>query len=190
MNCIKTYPARKIALALSRRHFMTGGGAVLACLAMPGPLMAALADMPQRALKLNHARTGENLNLTYYENGDYVPDALDEIDYFLRDERAPEMAVMDRKLIDLLSTIQQRLETNEPLLITSGYRTKKTNQMLAERGRRVARKSFHIYGQATDFQVHGRSVRKIGALARSLQGGGVGQYRNFIHVDTGPVRKW
>lgn len=174
----------------SRRRFLTGGIAGLVGLSIPRPLMAALAEAPRRSIKLRHARTGERLNTIFYEDGNYLPEALDEIDYFMRDERAPEMMVMDRKLIELLSIIQHKLEVSQPFLVTSGYRTHETNQMLAAKGRRVSRESYHIYGKATDFMVPGRTPSQVAALARSLEGGGVGQYRSFVHIDTGPVRSW
>jgi len=175
---------------VSRRKIITGGAAALACMALPRPLMAALSEAPTRSLNLRHTRTGENLNTTFFEDGDYVSESLDEIYYFMRDERAPETMVMDRKLIEMLSFIQRKMEISQPFILTSGYRTDETNKMLAAKGHRVSRDSYHKYGMATDFMVPGRPPSRVAALARSLKGGGVGQYRSFVHIDTGPVRNW
>jgi uncharacterized protein YcbK (DUF882 family) len=65
--------------------------------------------------------------------------------------------------------------------------------MLAARSRAVAKNSYHLRGWAADVRLQGRDLRQLAMGALSLHRGGVGMYSrksNFIHVDTGPVRRW
>src|SRR5690606_1368522 len=136
--------------------------------------------------------TGERCKVTYFENGSYLPDALEEINHLLRDFRTDEVAAMDPKLLDLLYTLRGKLDTNRPFEIISAYRSPHTNDALREQGRGVAKNSYHVKGQAIDIRIDNRSIRQVRNAALALGKGGVGYYRrsNFVHVDTGPVRKW
>ena len=100
------------------------------------------------------------------------------------------MRAIDLKLLDLLYGLEATLGMREPLHILSAYRTPRTNAKLAERFAGVARRSFHIEGKAVDVRVPGRSKRDLLRAARALKGGGVGNYRGYIHIDTGPRRSW
>lgn len=177
----------------SRRQVLSTGLAA-GCVALFGASAQAslVADRTVKRLKLLHAHTGEKLHTTYFIEGSYVPESFKEIDYFLRDFRDEEVHEMKPGLIELLSNIQHLLETDEPLIVNSGYRSPKTNAMLRRRSHGVARNSLHIRGMATDFHVKGRSVNKVARAARSLKGGGVGAYQgsHFVHVDVGRVRSW
>jgi len=99
---------------------------------------------------------------------------------------------MDRRLFDLMRSLSQMLDTDAPFHIISGYRSPRTNAMLAGKSAGVARHSFHQWGMAVDLRLPGRSLDQLRRAARSLQAGGVGIYRrsNFIHIDTGRVRYW
>jgi uncharacterized protein YcbK (DUF882 family) len=95
-------------------------------------------------------------------------------------------------LIDTLARIQSDCNCAEGLQILSGYRSPKTNKMLRRNGNGVAKKSYHLKGQAADIRVPGSSLSKVRNTARALRVGGVGYYprSGFIHVDTGDVRSW
>ncbi|MFA7667652.1 MAG: DUF882 domain-containing protein, partial [Burkholderiaceae bacterium] len=56
----------------------------------------------------------------------------------------------------------------------------------------VARNSFHMSGRAIDIRLPGVSLARVREAALSMQAGGVGYYpkSGFIHLDTGPVRRW
>lgn len=92
-----------------------------------------------------------------------------------------------------MNQLQRRLGFhNAEILVLSGYRSAQTNARLRRRSRGVASHSYHILGQAVDFQVSGVPLYKVKQAAESLNNGGVGYYprSNFVHVDTGPVRTW
>ncbi len=79
-----------------------------------------------------------------------------------------------------------------PCMSFPGYRSPKTNAMLARRSSKVAKNSFHMKGMAIDLRLPGRRLEDVRAAALSLGGGGVGFYPGpqFVHLDTGPVRTW
>ncbi|MGV6839121.1 MAG: YcbK family protein [Planktomarina sp.] len=145
-----------------------------------------------RSLKMYSARTGETINMVYWVDGKYVPDAMKEINYFMRDFRQSSVAEMDRRTVDIIAATQNLLNTDKPFLLLSGYRTPTTNNMLRRSGRGVAKNSYHMKAQAADLSMEGRSVGQIYGAAFSCAAGGVGRYSrsNFVHVDCGPLRTW
>ncbi len=52
--------------------------------------------------------------------------------------------------------------------------------------------SLHIVGKAIDVRLRGVELQELRDAAIALQRGGVGYYEqsNFLHVDTGHVRRW
>jgi uncharacterized protein YcbK (DUF882 family) len=177
---------------VSRRRALAGGLAIMAG-AAPFSAKAALTQgTTARTLKLYHLHTGEKANITYYSGGWYHPDALHELNVFLRDFRTNDIAQIDRDLFDLLHNLQRRIDTGEPFEIVSGYRSPETNQMLMRTTRGVAAHSLHTVGMAVDVRVPGRSAQHIYAAARNLHLGGVGYYpkSDFVHLDVGRVRTW
>lgn len=178
-----------LAGGMGRRRFLgIAGAAAVAGWALPAE---ALSARP-RALAFDNLHTGERLKTIYWERGRYLPDAIREIDWLLRDFRADEAHPIDHHLLDLLTAIHARLETREPFAVISGYRSPATNAMLAATTDGVAQSSFHLKGMAIDIRVPGRGLHHLRAAALSLRRGGVGYYphSDFVHVDTGPVRHW
>jgi len=173
----------------TRRKLLRGLAAGAAAIATP-----ALARVPGdvRAVTFDNLHTGEWLRTAYWIDGAYVPEALDEISYILRDWREDAVKPIAPETIDIIAAVHRMLESDAPLQVISGYRTPKTNAMLRRQSRGVARKSYHIKAMAVDLTMEGRSVRQIARAARALGAGGVGQYSrsNFVHIDSGPVRSW
>lgn len=136
--------------------------------------------------------TGETFNGVYRVGDRYLPEAFERMNYVLRDFRTREVFPMDPRVIDIISIIQAKSGSSQPLEILSGYRSPKTNAMLRRASTGVAKNSFHMYGQALDIRMPGQSTRNIRNIARSLRAGGVGYYpkSNFVHVDTGTIRSW
>ncbi|MBP8925084.1 MAG: YcbK family protein [Pseudomonadales bacterium] len=145
-----------------------------------------------RELGFLNLHTGERLRVPYWENGNYVVDALAEINHVLRDHRANEEHSIDTALLDLLSRLQGAVGNSRSFEVISGYRAPGSNEMLRARSNGVAQGSMHLYGKAIDIRLPGSDLVKLHSAARALGGGGVGLYSssNFIHVDTGRVRYW
>jgi uncharacterized protein YcbK (DUF882 family) len=179
---------------LSRRRFLKG----LACgslLAVGSPkiVQAAFSGFNNyKALAFEHHYTGESLNLTYFEHGRYVPDALEEISYLLRDYHTDEVYPIDPALLDQMHEVKLMLGVNKPFHIVSGYRSPSTNASLRRHSRGVARQSLHMEGRAVDIRMEGVSAREIRSAAMVVQRGGIGYYpsSNFVHLDTGEIRNW
>ena len=157
-------------------------------------LLAMLFAAPAepRRLRFYHTHTGEKLDVVYHEKGDYLPDAMGELNYLLRDFRSGDVVDMDRDLLDLLCAAQERLGSTGTYEIISAYRSPKTNEMLRKRGGGVARGSLHLQAKAIDVRLTDASTRDLRQVGLDLAAGGVGYYpkSNFVHLDTGRVRRW
>ena len=152
----------------------------------------ARASSAPRALALAHTHTGEALTVTYAVGDNYVPDALLAIDHFLRDFRNGETHRIDPALLDQLHLLATVTAARTPFAVISGYRSPQTNLMLRQHGHGVAARSLHLQGQAIDIRLADVSLDELHAAALSLRAGGVGYYpvSDFVHVDTGRVRRW
>ncbi|MEO0361428.1 MAG: DUF882 domain-containing protein [Pseudomonadota bacterium] len=143
-----------------------------------------------RRLHLSNPRTGDKLDTVYWVDGEYIPEAKSEIDFLLRDWRENLIIDFDIKTVDILAGTYRLLEASEPISIVSGYRSPVTNAMLRRRNRGVAKDSYHTKGMAIDLQMKSRAATTIRRAAKRVSGGGVGGYRSFTHIDSGPVRAW
>jgi len=174
---------------LSRRRVLAFAGAALAS-AAARPALAAPGIVYYRRLALYNVNTGESYNSIFWANDFYIPQGLKSLNWALRDFHTNTTHPIDRRLLDLLAALQEKLGTNEPFLLTSGYRTPETNARLVAEGAAV--NSLHMQGQAADISLRGRSLDQLHRAALSLHGGGVGYYpaHGFVHVDVGPIRTW
>ena len=145
-----------------------------------------------RRLKMYSRRTGESLDVIYWVEGDYIKDALTEVNWFMRDWRRDRSRAIDTRTVDIIAATQQLLDSPTPFLMLSGYRTAETNALLRKRSRGVAKNSLHVKGQAADLRMQGKSVRQVARAAASCAAGGVGRYSrsNFVHIDCGEKRLW
>lgn len=173
---------------MNRRHFLG-----LALSAAVSPALAKKQKNQPRILSLHHLHTDERISVEYRVANHYKRDALHKLNQFLRDFRTGDHAVMDPRLFDLLFDINRRLGNPEGVVeVVSAYRSPKTNAMLRRTSRRVAKNSLHMTGKALDIRLADTSTRRVHDSAVSLSRGGVGFYprSNFVHVDTGSVRRW
>ncbi len=174
---------------LGRRCFLAGAGASLLA---PGPALARNAGA--RLLAFDNLHTGEKLKVEYWADGQYVPEALAQVNHVLRDFRSGEVHPIAPQLLDLLSLLRARLDTGAAVNVISGYRSPATNAML--RGEHehsgVATKSLHMQGMAIDIRIPGRPLAAVHTAALAQRAGGVGYYpqSDFVHVDVGRVRSW
>ena len=145
-----------------------------------------------RRIRMYSGRTGERIDMVYWVDGQYIKDAVKEVNHFMRDWRTDQVKSMDLRTIDIMAASHNLLDVNEPYMLLSGYRSPQTNAMLRSKSRRVARNSLHMQGQAADLRLASRSVSQVAKAAMACRAGGVGQYRrsNFVHMDCGVVRTW
>lgn len=145
-----------------------------------------------RRIRMYSGRTGERIDTIYWVEGDYIKDAVNEINKFMRDWRSNDVKKMDIRTIDIMAAAHNLMDASEPYMLLSGYRSPATNAMLRSRSRGVAKNSLHMKGQAADLRLSSRSVGQMARAAAACRAGGVGRYSgsNFVHMDCGPVRTW
>ncbi|MEJ2690346.1 MAG: DUF882 domain-containing protein [Deltaproteobacteria bacterium] len=181
---------------MSRRDFLASCSlAVASAIILPNERAFATANTlfsADRSLSFYNLHTDEELAITYWRNGRYKSAALADINYLLRDFRTGDIKKIDTKLLDLLYVLHNKVGATEPFQIISGYRSPKTNAMLARRSRGVAKHSQHILGKAVDIRLSECGLDCLHKAAVELRAGGVGYYpaSDFIHVDVGRVRYW
>lgn len=187
-------PPPPLGRNLSRRRFIASALAFGGALLLPPRMVnaAPLAPMTVKRLRLFNPKTKELLETTYWVNGEYVPAALAEIAYVMRDLRCETVGTIDTGLIDLLYNVQACLNLHDPIQVISGFRTRQTNERLRKQGWAAAKNSYHLQGQAVDIRLTERSTAAARRAAFKLSQGGVGYYPrlNFVHLDMGPVRYW
>lgn len=165
---------------------------------------------------LKRSATGEQIKLVYWQDGGLIPQAYEQVCWFLRDVRFERMLaandpairlalnrgqigqahlsawlLMDPVILDILYAYTAWLATfgiDAPITLTSAFRHLITN--LTTEG--AARDSWHVKGGAADIVVQGVSPGALARFGLWLAGGGVGIYQNrgFIHLDRGRVRAW
>jgi uncharacterized protein YcbK (DUF882 family) len=177
-------------LSPRRRLLLKGLGLTAA---MAAPALARAGVGPERELALDHTHTGEHIRLTYALGDSYLPEGLDRLNLFLRDHYSGDVGVIDPVLFDQLHRVRSLVGTSVAYQVISGYRSPATNQRLRQtRGGGVASRSLHMDGRAIDIRLPGVPLKELRDAALSLKAGGVGYYpgEQFVHLDTGRVRRW
>ncbi len=181
-------------MSFDRREFLKLSAGAFAAAFLP--LQTLAATLPEidtaRRLSFYNTHTGESLDICYFDGSAYCRDALDQINYILRDHRAREVHPIDVRLLDQLYAIKSKVRPETPFYVISGYRSPETNSMLRQTTTGVARTSFHTKGKAVDIRLPGYSTGHLRDLCIAMKSGGVGFYANsdFVHLDTGPIRCW
>ncbi len=118
--------------------------------------------------------------------------ALTEINELLSGFRTGEVELVDPELLDLIHDVREALRSSGTFEVVSAYRSPETNEMLRARSGGVARNSQHVLGKAIDVRLRGVETNKLRDSAIELHRGGVGYYEqsDFVHIDTGRVRRW
>ena len=149
-------------------------------------------SVDERQLSFYHTHTHETLSVTYAVGGEFVDSALLEINNFLADFRTGDETVMDPELLDLIYDVRESLGSRGTFEVISAYRSPKTNEMLRSNSSGVARNSQHLLGKAIDVRLREVGSSELRDSAIALQRGGVGYYEqsDFVHIDTGRVRRW
>ena len=163
-------------------------------IAISNSTQTVVANGDTRTLSMLHKHTGEEILITFKRNGRYDQDALNKLNWFLRDWRRDEPTRMDPHLFDIVWEVYRSVGAQSQIHVVSAYRSAGTNAMLRRRSRAVAQQSRHITGQAMDFYIPGASMTRVREAGMLLQRGGVGFYpcsaNQFVHMDTGSVRHW
>ncbi len=188
------------ASLVSRRKILGFGALAVGTLAASSIINPASAAVFSRGTQFDGARrvsfrnshTGEIFSGVYRVGDKYLPDAFERINVVLRDFRTNEMFPIDPRVIDIIYSVHQMTQRDEPYEVLSGYRCPKTNKGLRSHSEGVAKNSLHMTGQAIDLRLPGYETKQIRKLAISLKAGGVGYYpkSDFVHMDTGDVRTW
>ncbi len=146
----------------------------------------------ERSLALYNPHTKESFKGVYWRHGDFVTSAMKNINHIMRDTRTDDIKQIDPDLLDLIFQISMKLKSKKPFHIISGYRSRKTNDLLLKRNKCVAKNSYHTRGQAVDIHLPGLRTAVLRKAAYELKKGGIGYYprRGFVHIDIGPVRYW
>ena len=186
----------------TRRGVLKAGGAlagvsaagllVRPALSQQTPTSAPNIESSPRRIALLSIHTGERLDIEYFRDGAYVPQALSAIEACLRDYRTGDRHAIDPALMDTLHEVARAAGVDPAFSVISGYRSPQTNAMLHERSSGVAQRSLHMEGRAIDVRVTGIDCADLAARALDLKRGGVGYYRasDFVHLDTGAFRTW
>lgn len=179
--------------AVCRRRFLQTSFVAASPLIAVVPRWASAQGDAPRVLHFTHLHTGERLGVEYWSCGSYLPDALAAVNRMLRDFRTGAVGTIDTRLLDLLHGLAGLTGSRRPFEVISGFRSVQTNEVLRRRGGGgVASRSLHLEGRAIDIRVPGVPLAALRDAALALGRGGVGHYpaSNFVHVDTGRVRRW
>jgi len=172
---------------ISRRAFIQG----LTAAAVSYPFSRAFGIGPsERTLNIYNVHTDESIGITYFSGGSYDTSALNRINYLMRCHYTNEVCPIDVGVLDLLCDIKDRLGSSKHIEIVSAYRSPEYNDFLRTKSRKVVRDSYHLQGLAIDFTIAGESRKTLASIAKSFFAGGVGKYREFVHIGVGPVRYW
>jgi uncharacterized protein YcbK (DUF882 family) len=156
---------------------------------------STLPSQHEYRLRFYHTHTGEKLDVVYRRGFQYIPEALDELDHYLRDHRTGAVRHFDPRLFDLLYDLTASMgDSGGEIDVICGYRTPWSNEFLRTRSPHtgVARHSLHMQAEAIDIRLRGIPTSELRDAALRLHRGGVGYYRSsdFVHVDVGRVRHW
>jgi uncharacterized protein YcbK (DUF882 family) len=156
---------------------------------------SAVSSAREYRLRFYHTHTGERLDVVYRRGDQYIPEALDQLDHYLRDHRTGDVHHFDPRLFDLLYDLTASLgDSGGEIDVICGYRTPWSNEFLRTRHAHtgVAQHSLHMQAEAIDIRLPGIPTSELRDAALRLQRGGVGYYRSsdFVHVDVGRVRHW
>jgi len=171
---------------------------LLLLISLCGPTSPSAAEtvaLPDNSYQLHlfHTHTGQRLDIVYRRGNTYDPDALAQLDEYLRDHRTGTVHEYDPRVFDLLHDLTAALgRPGGEIDVLCGYRTPGSNEYLRMHGHGVARHSLHMQAMAIDIRVPGVRTSTLRDTALGLRRGGVGYYASsdFVHVDVGRIRRW
>jgi uncharacterized protein YcbK (DUF882 family) len=182
-------------VSISRRRLLQAGGALAGATVALGLTQRVLAGPDTgsvRRITLKNLHAPEVLDVVYRRGGEYLPEALAQVEMLLRDHRTGDRHPIDPQLLDTLYEVAQGVGVDPVFSVISGFRSPQTNAMLHERSSGVASHSLHMEGRAIDVRLSRVDCADLAAKALDMKRGGVGYYRqsDFVHLDTGRFRTW
>jgi uncharacterized protein YcbK (DUF882 family) len=161
----------------------------------PGSRLDSLVSTTDPYLDITNAHTNERVALRFAAGGEYDDRALRRLHWIFRDWRQDKAPEIDPRLFWALAAMSGAARADGhsgQITLLSGFRTKRTNNMLRQRGGGAAANSYHLRRRAADVRFDGTEAGQIADFAEWLQIGGVGRYPSggFTHVDSGPIRTW
>jgi uncharacterized protein YcbK (DUF882 family) len=167
---------------MRRRTLLFAAPAVL-----PLPALAAPRRPVLRRLSIRHAATGDRFAGPWHDGRTPDPAAMAELSEVLADTRTGAILPFDPAAIEVLWEVARRANLGGEITILSGYRTPQTNYAVHGAG-----DSQHLRAGAVDVMLPPDRLAGFAEQAILLGQGGVGVYqsRGFVHVDSGPVRRW
>ena len=163
----------------------------LGCRRTASPRPALTGD---RTISFYHIHTQERLTVTYKKAGRFVPEAMKQINWIMRDWRKNQAIEIDPETIDLAWEMHTELGSRDAISIICGYRSHGTNEQLRRTVGGQASQSQHITGKAIDITFPDVPLKRMRYSALIRERGGVGYYPTsgipFVHVDTARVRSW
>jgi uncharacterized protein YcbK (DUF882 family) len=181
-------------VARSRSGIVVGVLALAAAAGLSSDRITAASATGDRTISFYHIHTQERLTVTYKKAGRYVPEALKQIDWIMRDWRKNEAIKIDPETIDLAWEMHTELGSRDAISIICGYRSHGTNEQLRKTVGGQASQSQHITGKAIDITFPDVPLKRMRYSALIRERGGVGYYPTsgipFVHIDTARVRSW
>ena len=179
---------------IGRLRRLAASAAVVSLALAAGASGISADSTRDRTISFYGVNTKETVTVQYVKNGKRIPEAMQKINWALRDWRRDEATEMDPELIDLIWEIHAELGSKEPIHVISAFRSRGTNDMLRRTVGGQASESRHILGKAMDVQFPDVPVRTLRYSALIRERGGVGYYPTsatpFVHIDTDRVRAW
>ena len=125
-------------------------------------------------LRFYHTPTNERMDIVYRRGENYIPEALAELDHYLRDHRTGEVRHFDPHLFDLLHDLTRSLnDSGGQIDVICGYRTPWSNEFLRARSAHtgVALHSLHMQAEAIDIRLPGIPSSAVRDAALRLERG-------------------
>lgn len=91
--------------------------------------------------------------------------------------------LLDTAAVNLLQRLRWLI--GAPIIVHSGYRSIAHNREVGGEP-----SSYHLSGRAFDISCPGLPLTQLGEKAVNIGFTGLGLYDTFVHVDTGPLRRW
>jgi len=181
-----------------RRSFLKSSAMLASVLGAPAVLKSAKAapapavSSNERVVRLYNTHTGESLRSIFWAEGQFIPEAMQDINKLLRDHRNNKIAAIDPQLMVLLDRISAQYDNHPTIHVISGYRSPESNAKLHENTAGVAKHSLHMEGKAIDVRIPGQDLARLHKIVMAEKAGGVGYYPDseFVHMDVGRVRYW